>query len=318
MVTAAGGRALARACLGSLRRHPLTLGPTLTWVVDNASADGTLEMVTCEFPDARLVPVGRNVGFAAANNVALRQVRAPYLLLLNPDTEVRAGALDAAITALADRPEVGVLGVRLERPDGSFDHAAKRSFPTVVGALAHFLGLGGRRWAPAWLAQYRAPDVGEYDAGEVDAVNGAFMLVRRDALVGVGLLDEGYGMYGEDLDWCLRFRRAGWTVRYEGGVTVLHVKGGTSVVERRRRRTRAARTDLAFHRAMGRFYRKFHGGRTPLIDVAVYAGIGAKLAVSLAASAAARTSLPGRFSSGEAPRPARRRGSVSRWSWRSR
>ncbi len=125
-------------------------------------------------------------------------------------------------------------------------------------------------------------------AGEVDAVNGAFMLVRRSAMAQVGLLDEGYGMYGEDLDWCWRFKRAGWRVVYDGGVTVLHVKGALSVVRRGRARHRGLRTNIAFHRAMGRFYRKFHGGRRPALDLLVYVALGCKLAVSMLRSAVAR------------------------------
>jgi GT2 family glycosyltransferase len=173
---------------------------------------------------------------------------------------------------------------RLARPDGTFDHAAKRSFPTPLGALAHFLGVGRSSRAPRWLAQYRAPELGEYEAGEVDAVNGAFMLVRQEALRDVGLLDEGYWLYMDDLDWCFRFRQAGWKVWYDGAVTVMHVKGGTTV----RGRHRGLRHNVAFHRSMGRFYRKFYAGRRPLLDAVIYLAIGAKLAVSVTRSAVAR------------------------------
>ncbi len=291
IVSAAGGRELLRACLRSLERHPLTAGPARTWVVDNASGDGTVEMVAAEFGWVRLVALPRNAGFAAANNVVLRETRAPHVLLLNPDTEVSAGALDGALRTLGAHDDVAVVGVRLVRPDGSFDHAAKRSFPTLLGAVGHFTGVGRGAGASARLAQYRAPELEEHAAGTVDAVNGAFMLVRSAAMAEVGLMDERYGMYGEDLDWCLRFQRAGWRVFYDGGVTVLHVKGATSVHERGRGRHRALRTNIAFHRAMGRFYRKFHSGRHPALDAVVYAGLGLKLAVSVARSAIARREL---------------------------
>ena len=122
-----------------------------------------------------------------------------------------------------------MVGCRLVRRDGSFDHAAKRSFPTPLSALAHFTGVGRRANAPRALAQYRAPDLDEYASGEVDAVNGAFMLVRRAAMDEVGLLDEGYWFYMEDLDWCYRFKQHGWKVWYDGGTTVIHVKGGATV-----------------------------------------------------------------------------------------
>ena len=174
--------------------------------------------------------------------------------------------------------------MRLVRPDGSFDHAAKRSFPTLLGALTEFSGVA--RSGP--LAQYRATTLADDAVGDVDAVNGAFMLIRREAIDAVGLLDEGYGMYGEDLDWCRRFKAAGWRVVYDGGATVLHVKGALSVVSHGRARHRGLRTNLAFHRAMGRYYRKFHGGPHPLLDLLVYLALGAKLAVSVARSTVAR------------------------------
>jgi hypothetical protein len=113
------------------------------------------------------------------------------------------------------------------------------------------------------------------------------MLIRREALEQVGLLDEGYWLYMDDLDWCFRFHRKGWKVWYDGAVTVMHVKGGTTV----RKRHRGLRHNVAFHRSMGRFYRKFYSGRQPALDVLIYVSIMAKLAVSVTRSAVARRSL---------------------------
>ena len=188
-------------------------------MVDNASADGTPEMVSQRFPEVKLTALDWNAGFSRANNLALAQSSAPYVLLLNPDTEAVEPFLDALVELMESRPEVGICGCRLVRRDGSFDHAAKRSFPTPLSALAHFSGAGRRGGAPAALAQYRAPEVDERGSGEVDAVNGAFMLVRRSAIEDVGPLDEGYWLYMEDLDWCRRFKDHGWKVWYEGSVT---------------------------------------------------------------------------------------------------
>jgi hypothetical protein len=290
IVTSAGGRELLRACLASLERHPAS-GGQLVWVVDNASGDGTVEMVRGEFPAVRLEQLDDNYGFCIANNVAIRQTRAPYVLILNPDTEMGEGVLDHMLGVMEERPDVGVSGCRLVMRDGTFDHAAKRSFPTPLGALAHFLRVGRSDRAPAWLKQYRAPELGEHDAGPVDSLNGAFMLIRREALEQVGLLDEGYWLYMDDLDWCFRFHRAGWGVWYDGSVTVLHVKGGTTVTERRGARHRAVPQTIAFHRSMGRFYRKFYAGRRPLFDVAIYLAIGAKTAIAVTRSVVARRSL---------------------------
>jgi GT2 family glycosyltransferase len=277
-------RELLVACLASLDRHPLRRGTLTVHVVDNASDDGTVAEVRERFPDVELTALDHNAGFSVSNNIVLRATSAPYVLLLNPDTEATEGALDHALDALERRDDVGMLGCRLVRPDGSFDHAAKRSFPTPLSALAHFTGVG-RAASGGRLAQYRAPEVGELESGDVDAVNGAFMLVRRAAIEEVGLLDEGYWLYMEDLDWCYRFHQAGWKVRYDGGATFVHVKGGTSGQHR------ALRQNVAFHRGMGRFYRKFHGGESPLKALLVYAGIGAKLTVSALRSAAARRRL---------------------------
>jgi N-acetylglucosaminyl-diphospho-decaprenol L-rhamnosyltransferase len=288
IVTATGGRDLLRACLKSLDRYPLTRGAAAVHVVDNASRDGTVEMVRAEFPGVRLLEVGRNAGFSVANNLALTSSHGPLALLLNPDTEALQGTLDRCVQSILERPEVGMVGCRLVQPDGTFDHAAKRSFPTPLGALAHFAKIG-RVLQGGALAQYRATEVSEHGQGEVDAVNGAFMLVRRSAIEQVGLLDEAYWLYMEDLDWCYRFRQAGWKVWYDGSSSFVHVKGGMS----KRRGHRSLRANVAFHRGMGRFYRKFYAGRRPLLDSAVYLAIGAKLAISATRGAVASRGIAG-------------------------
>jgi hypothetical protein len=179
-----------------------------------------------------------------------------------------------------ERPEIGISGPRLEQEDGTFDHASRRSFPTPLSALGHFTGVGRRRGASGALADYRAPQV---EAGPVDAVNGAFMLMRRAALEEVGLFDEGYWMYMEDLDLCYRFARAGWVTWYEPAVTVIHVKAGTSG------RDRAWPLNRAFHYGMYRFYRTHYApDRGRLENAVVESGIAAKLLVSAARSAVRR------------------------------
>jgi GT2 family glycosyltransferase len=278
IVVSHGAEGLLRRCLRSLREHPAS-GETRITVVDSGSPDGTPDMVAREFPEVRLLRRG-NIGFAAANNLALRAIAADAVLLLNPDTEVYAGTLDAALARLRSEPRIGMVGVKLVTENGELDHACKRSFPTPLSALAHFTGVGRGADAPSALSQYRATELGEDEPGEVDAVNGAFMLCRAEAVREVGPLDEGYWLYMEDLDWCRRFWNAGWKVFYEPAGTALHVKGGSSGARR------APRQEVAFHRGMGRFYRRFEApARNPLLNAAVYAGIGAKLATSLAITA---------------------------------
>jgi GT2 family glycosyltransferase len=233
-------------------------------------------MVAREFPEVRLLRRS-NIGFSAANNLALRESEAKAVLLLNPDTEIYAGTLDAALARLWSDERVGMVGVKLVTETGELDHACKRSFPTPLSALAHFTGIGRSDSASRALSQYRATDLGDDEPGEVDAVNGAFMLCRAEAIREVGLLDEGYWLYMEDLDWCHRFWDAGWKVFYEPAGVALHVKGGSSAGRR------APRQEIAFHRGMARFYRRFDApGHNPLVNTAVYVGIAAKLAIGLA------------------------------------
>ncbi|MBK5111375.1 MAG: glycosyltransferase family 2 protein [Thermoleophilia bacterium] len=269
-----GAAHLLRRCLVSLEEHPPSREMRVT-VVDSGSPDETPDMVEREFPDVRLIRRG-NIGFSAANNLALAESEAPAVLLLNPDTELSAGALDTTLSRLESDRSIGMVGCRLVTETGELDHAGKRSFPTPLGALGHFTGIGRLAGAPRALSQYRATELGEYEPGEVDAVNGAFMLVRREALRSVGLLDEGYWLYMEDLDWCRRFWRAGWKVFYEPGATALHIKGGSSPKRRR------LRQEVAFHRGMGRFYRRFDAPDSPaLLNLAVYLGIALKLTIGL-------------------------------------
>ncbi|HEX8754603.1 MAG TPA: glycosyltransferase family 2 protein [Solirubrobacterales bacterium] len=282
VIVSHGAEGLLRRCLHSLAEHPPSAGSMRVTVVDSGSPDGTPDMVEREFAAARLLRRG-NVGFSAANNLVLRESEAPAVLLLNPDTEVYAGTLDAVLARLWSEPRIGMVGCKLVTESGELDHACKRSFPTPLSALAHFTGVGRGAGAADSLSQYRATHLGDEEPGEVDAVNGAFMLCRAEAVRDVGLLDEGYWLYMEDLDWCHRFWDAGWKVFYEPAGVALHVKGASSGARRR------PRQEVAFHRGMGRFYRRFEApGANPLLNAAVYAGIGAKLAVSLAITAAGR------------------------------
>jgi GT2 family glycosyltransferase len=278
VVVSHGAEDLLRRCLRSLEQHPAH-GASRVTIVDSGSPDATPDMVEREFPAARLIRCP-NIGFSAANNLVLREDGAEAVLLLNPDTEVYEGTLDASLARLRSEERIGMVGCKLVTESGELDHACKRSFPTPLSALAHFSGIGRGEGATGALSQYRATHLGEDEPGEVDAVNGAFMLCRREAIGEVGLLDEGYWLYMEDLDWCRRFWQRGWKVFYEPAAVALHVKGGSSG------RRRAAKQEVAFHRGMGRFYRRFDAPEhNPLVNTAVYAGIGAKLAVSLGITA---------------------------------
>ena len=231
-------------------------------VVDNASPDASAEMVAREFPQAVLIANEENVGYPAANNQGLRalgfeqgQAGGPrYALLLNPDTEVQPTTLAQTVAFMDAHSELGILGPKLVRPDGSLDLACRRSFPSPEISFYQLTGLArlfpqSRRFGRYNLT-YLDPDQGV----EVDAVVGAFMLVRRAAITAVGLLDESFFMYGEDLDWAYQIKAAGWKVYYYPEVTVLHVKRAAS--------RQSARAQIEFWRSMEIFYRKHYAVQT--------------------------------------------------------
>src|SRR3954454_14849966 len=257
-------RELLRVCLDSLLGEGHPSGALAVTVVDNASGDATAELVDDAYPAVRLVASPQNLGFATATNLGIRLGTAPSALALTPDTRTPAGTLDALLALMEERPEIGIAGCRLERPDGSLDHAATRSFPTPLSALSHFT-----KTARGYAADPSA-------SGPTDAVNGAFMLLRRRALEEVGLFDEGYWMYMEDLDLCYRFAESGWTTWYEASVSAVHHKGGTSGP------LRSPRLTYHFHYGMLRFYRSHYAPQSSkLLNGVIYAGIAAKLAVTV-------------------------------------
>jgi N-acetylglucosaminyl-diphospho-decaprenol L-rhamnosyltransferase len=281
VVVAYGSTDHLRACLTALGEHPPAGGASIV-VVDNGPGDEATSVVRSGWPGAEVIVSGRNAGFAAAANAGISRGAAPAVLVLNPDTIVLGRTVDHVLAVLDDHPEVGIVGCRLERADGTFDHAARRSFPTPLSAFAHLTGLG-RRARRGPLAQYRAPEVSE---GQVDAVNGAFMLIRRAALEKVGGFDEGYWMYMEDLDLCYRFAQAGWSTWYEPGATAIHLKGATAV------RARSPRLTIAFYRSMARFVRQHpEVVRPALLRPVVYAVIA--LLGAAAATAASCGKIPG-------------------------
>lgn len=243
-------------------------------VVDNDSPDGSADMVAQEFPQVQLIRTGNN-GYAAGNNLGLRyfgfdgsRVDAPRCaLLLNPDTVTPVDAFARCVAYLETQPNVGAMGVKLVRPDGSLDLACRRSFPTPEVSLYRFAGLSKLFPRSRRFGRYNMTFLDPDQTAEVDSVVGAFMLVRRKAIAQAGLLDEIFWMYGEDLDWAYRIKQQGWKVMYYPEVTVLHVKRAAS--------TSSPRAQYEFQRAMWLFYRKHYRGVTPRwLDGLVRLGIG--------------------------------------------
>ncbi len=241
-------RDLLRRCLRSLN---LPRGTFEVIVVDNASSDGSPEMVCTEFPHARLIRNDANRGFTAANNQGLGLGQGRTLLLLNPDTEVVGDALRTMVDYMDARPDVGALGPQLRYPDGSLQ-SSRRRFPTLGTALVESTVV--QEW---WkdnriLRRYYMCDTPDDAIQAVDWVVGACLLVRREACEQAGRLDEGFFMYSEEMDWCRRIKDAGWEVVYLPTATVVHHEGKSSeqvVAERH----------IRFQTSKVRYFRKHHG-----------------------------------------------------------
>jgi GT2 family glycosyltransferase len=255
----AGGQLVAgaRALLASS-------APVELLVVDNGSRDGSVQALRAAVgadPRVRILENAANVGFAKANNRALALACGEWLLFLNPDCVVQPDTIARMQVAASARLDVGMAGCLILNPDGTEQSGCRREAPTPGKAFVRAMGLGRvvRRLGLEDVAArdfVRAGDPLPEHPVEVDAISGAFMFVRRDALQEVGPLDEGYFLHCEDLDWCERFRRRGYKVLFVPDVTVVHDKGTSS-------RGRPVRVLWHMHRGMVRYYRKFFRDQYP-------------------------------------------------------
>lgn len=220
-------------------------------LVDNASRDGTVEMVRAEFPHVHLIPNEVNRGFTGGNNQALAEARGRYFFLLNPDAELVPGATRALIDYMEANPRVGIAGPQLLNPDGRIQ-SSRRRFPDLTTALLESTLL--QQWFPRnrWLARYYLLDTRDDATQEVDWVVGAAMFVRREMYEEVGAFDQDFFMYSEELDWCYRAKRAGWRVVYFPRAQAIHHEAKSS------EQVLAAR-DIYFHSSKIRFFHKYHG-----------------------------------------------------------
>ena len=199
-------------------------------VVDNASADGSAEAAVAANPGTEIIRNSSNRGFIAAANQGIRATTAPFVHLLNPDAEIRGGTLQGLLKVAADHPDVGAIGTLVRDPDGSV-YPSARKVPTLAEAVGHaFLNpfFPDNRFSRA----YTLADWDRASERYVDWVSGSSMLLRRAALDQVGLLDEGYWMYVEDLDICTRLRTAGWRVLFSPELEVMHIGGTVSAGKR--------------------------------------------------------------------------------------
>ncbi len=244
---------LAR-CLQSLRSAPPT-APSEVIVVDNASRDGSAALVRMQFPEVRLVESRVNVGFAQATNLGIRAGTGTWLLLLNSDTRVPAGAIDTLIATLARRPDVGIVGPRLVDELGRAELSFGRMLSPLNELRQKLLGACCRHgFSPAVAYVERR----SREAHEVDWVSGACLLVRRRDAEAVGLLDERYFLYGEDVDFCAAVRQLGRRVLFTPTAAVVHVRGRSVAADPRA-------SALAYRRSQMAFYTKHHPRWAPLL-----------------------------------------------------
>jgi len=227
-------RGLLTACLRSLLADLASTDlATEVWVVDNASSDGTPQMVEEAFPDVHLIASRENLGFVRGNNRALNEIldrEAPpvdYFWLLNPDTEVQPGATAALVAALEANPKAGIVGPKLLYPDGSLQHSAFR-FPGLIQLLFEFLPLPARLYDTPLNGRYPRRRYEGSQPFAVDHPLGASMLVRAEAIADVGLMDEDFFMYCEEIDWCWRMRETGWRALCAPAAHVIHHAGQSS------------------------------------------------------------------------------------------
>jgi len=252
-----------RSCLDSIRSSELGDGIRVI-IVDNASSDGSVEMLAAEYPWVETIPSETNGGYAYGNNLAFRllgfgkngsEPSSRYVLLLNPDTVLPPDALAKALAFMEAHDGVGALGPKLVRQDGTLDAACRRSFPTPAVSFFRLSGLARLFPSSPICGRYNLTYLDENDQADVDALVGAFMLLRGKALVEAGILDESFFMYGEDLDLCYRIRQQGWRIVYYPQVTVLHLKGASS-------RQASRQAIVAFYDAMKIFHDKHYRATT--------------------------------------------------------
>ena len=254
------------------------------FLVDNKSTDDSLAKLEDYFKDEisrgiiKLIANSNNDGFAKANNLAIEQAKGEYILLLNSDTLIKEATIDMCMDYMTKgtNADVGALGCKVSLADGSLDKACKRSFPNPANAFYKLFNVKTN----SGKDDYNLDDLDDDGVYEIDCLVGAFMLVRRTTINDIGLLDDTFFMYGEDIDWCYRIKQAGWRIVYFGEADIIHYKGASS--EDKKTKKRNSKLIYEFYRAMYVFYRKHYTKKyNILVNIAVYIGIGVLLIFNL-------------------------------------
>jgi hypothetical protein len=245
-------------------------------VVDNFSSDGSSDLVRLKFPGVKLIQNTSNLGYTKANNIGIKRSTGKYVISLNSDTKVSGNAIDRLIEFMDSNPDAGAAGPKLLNSDGTLQMQCRRGFPTLINSLFYFSGLNRLFPKSKLLGGYLLTYLDDKNTVEVDSLCGAAMIVRRDVIDKVGLMDESYYMYGDDIDWCIRIKKAGWKIYYLPDAEIIHYGGISS-------RKRSYRSIFEFHRAMAVFYGKHYAKKRLFIfNWPVYAGIWLKCGLELA------------------------------------
>ena len=234
------------------------------YVVDNASGDDSLARLQEYFKDkVKFIPSEENNGFAAGNNQALRRAEGRYQLLLNSDTIVRKGTLENIYRYMEGNKDVGACGCRVLLENGELDKACKRSFPNVKNSFFRLFHIPTNSKDD----NYNLTDLPDDEIYEIDCLTGAFMFIRKEALDEIGLLDETFFMYGEDIDLCYRIKEAGRKIIYYGESEISHFKGASSKKQK-------SKLIYEFYRAMYIYYKKHHADESVfIVNWVVYMGM---------------------------------------------
>ncbi|MCC6649586.1 MAG: glycosyltransferase family 2 protein [Candidatus Eisenbacteria bacterium] len=263
-------------CLRSLERARGALAMDV-FVVDNASGDGTADLVRREAPEARVVETGGNLGYAKAVNRGIRESSGEFVLVLNPDCVVAPGAPEALVAHLRAHPGCAIAGPRILNTDGSVEYSA-RSFPDHLTFLFNRYSLLTRLWpGNPWTRRYLLSDWDHVSDRSVDWVSGACMCVRREAVAKAGGMDETYFMFNEDVDWCHTMKKAGFSVDFVAAAQVTHHIGAS-------KGRVSDKVILERHRGMIHYFRKHHRVN-PLVDALAATFILLRARLMLAANA---------------------------------
>jgi GT2 family glycosyltransferase len=255
-------------CLNSVKKASKNLKVEI-FVVDNNSHDGSADLIRKEFPNVYLIANKKNLGFSKANNQAIKRVKGRYLLILNPDTEVLEDTLTKMIGFMKGKKDVAVATCRVENQQGKLDAECRRRFPTPWRSFCHFSGLSKIFKGSKVFDQYLMGDVSDEVDHEIDACMGAFMFIRIDAVKKVGIFDEDFFFYGEDLDWCFRFKKADYKIFYTPRTKTIHLKGVSSGIKKDTEKISKATKESKKRalkestRAMYIFYKKHYQKKYP-------------------------------------------------------